>query len=173
MSDTANKAAEPGGQVQLLSPAEKNQQAVYDFKITYEEMQWLIIVWVLNEKGFDETKQTTVPEVTKNLTWLSIRASMDADRNFCSIQWNLSGINIFRERICVYYICIWASLVAQWSRICLQWRRCRFNPWVRKIPWRRKWQPTPLFLPVKSHGQRNLAGYIVHGVAKNQTQFID
>ena len=39
MSDTANKAAEPGGQVQLLSPAEKNQQAVYDFKITYEEMQ--------------------------------------------------------------------------------------------------------------------------------------
>ena len=38
-------------------------------------------------------------------------------------------------------------------------RRCKFNPWVRKIPWRRKWQPTPEFLPGKSHGQRNLAGY--------------
>ena len=34
-----------------------------------------------------------------------------------------------------------------------------FNPWVRKIPWRRKWQPTPVFLPGKSHGQRSLVGY--------------
>ena len=38
-------------------------------------------------------------------------------------------------------------------------RRCKFNPWVRKNPWRRKWQPTPLFLPRKSHRQRSLAGY--------------
>ena len=29
--------------------------------------------------------------------------------------------------------------------------RCRFNPWVRKIPWRRAWQPTPVFLPGESH----------------------
>ena len=35
----------------------------------------------------------------------------------------------------------------------------RFNPWVSKIPWKRKWQPTPVFLPGKSHGQRSLAGY--------------
>ena len=34
-----------------------------------------------------------------------------------------------------------------------------FDPWVGKIPWRRKWQPTPVFLPEKSHGQRSLAGY--------------
>ena len=40
-----------------------------------------------------------------------------------------------------------------------QCTRCRFDPWVRKIPWRRKWQPTPVFLPGKFHGQRNLAGY--------------
>ena len=38
-------------------------------------------------------------------------------------------------------------------------RRCRFNLWVGKIPWRRKRQPTPLFLPGKSCGQRTLAGY--------------
>ena len=44
-------------------------------------------------------------------------------------------------------------------RICLQCRRPGFNPWVGKIPWRRKWQPTPVSLPGKSHGQRNLAGY--------------
>ena len=36
-------------------------------------------------------------------------------------------------------------------------QRCGFNSWVRKIPWRRKWQPTPVFLPGKSHGQRILA----------------
>ena len=33
------------------------------------------------------------------------------------------------------------------------------DPWVRKIPWRRKWQPTSLFLPGKSHGQRSLVDY--------------
>ena len=43
-----------------------------------------------------------------------------------------------------------ASLVAQFH---LQCRRHRFDPWVRKIPWRRKWQPTLVFLPGKSHGQ--------------------
>ena len=37
--------------------------------------------------------------------------------------------------------------------------RCRFDPWIRKIPWRRKWQCTPTFLPWESHGQRNLVGY--------------
>jgi len=40
-----------------------------------------------------------------------------------------------------------------------QCRRCKFNPWVRKIPWRRKWQPTPVFLSRKSHGQESLTGY--------------
>ena len=40
-----------------------------------------------------------------------------------------------------------------------QCRRCGFNPWVRKMPWRKKWQPTPVFLPRKPHGEKNLAGY--------------
>ena len=34
-----------------------------------------------------------------------------------------------------------------------------FITWIEKIPWRRKWQPTPIFLPGKSHGQRSLVGY--------------
>jgi len=37
-------------------------------------------------------------------------------------------------------------------------RRRRFSAWIRKIPWRMKWQPTPKFLPEKSHEQRNLVG---------------
>ena len=39
-----------------------------------------------------------------------------------------------------------------------QCRRCRFNPWVGNILWRRKWKPTLVFLPGKSHGQRSLVG---------------
>ena len=49
--------------------------------------------------------------------------------------------------------------MAQRLRTCLKcrrWRRLRFNLWVRKIPWRRGWPPTPVFLPEKSHGQRSL-----------------
>ena len=37
--------------------------------------------------------------------------------------------------------------------------KCSFDPWVRKIPWRRKWQPAPVFLPVIFHGQRRLEDY--------------
>ena len=43
---------------------------------------------------------------------------------------------------------------------CRRHRGLRFDSWVGKIPWRRKWQPTPGFFPGKSHGQRSLAGYI-------------
>ena len=39
-----------------------------------------------------------------------------------------------------------------------QHRRHEFDPWVGKIPWRREWQPIPVFLPGESHGQRSLAG---------------
>ena len=44
-------------------------------------------------------------------------------------------------------------------------KRLRFDPWVGKTPWRRAWQPTPVFLSGESHGQRSLA--TVHRVAKN------
>ena len=40
-----------------------------------------------------------------------------------------------------------------------QSRRCEFDPWVKRTPWRRKWQHTPIFSPGKHQGQRGLAGY--------------
>ena len=56
-------------------------------------------------------------------------------------------------------------------------RRHRFDYWVRKIPWRREWKHTPVFLPGKSHGQRSLAGYspwghksVRHNLATKQQQ---
>ena len=42
---------------------------------------------------------------------------------------------------------------------CRRHKRRGFNPWVAKIPWRRAWQPTPVFFPGESHGQRSLVGY--------------
>ena len=42
---------------------------------------------------------------------------------------------------------------------CRRRKRQGFNPWVRKIPWRRTWKSTPVFLPGESHGQRSLVGY--------------
>ena len=61
-------------------------------------------------------------------------------------------------------------------------KRCGFDPRVGKIPWRRKWQPTPVFLPGKSHGQRSRAGFnpwghkesdmAEHSTACSQMQFM-
>ena len=47
--------------------------------------------------------------------------------------------------------------------------RLGFNPWVRKIPWRRRWQPSPVFLPRESHGQRSLVGYSPWGHKESDT----
>ena len=50
--------------------------------------------------------------------------------------------------------------------------RCKgwgFDPWVGKIPWRRKWPPTPGFLPGESHGQRSLGGYSPWGCKESDT----
>ena len=51
-------------------------------------------------------------------------------------------------------------------------RRCKrhgFDPWVGKITWRRKWQPTPVFLPVEFHGERSLESYGPKGHKESDT----
>ena len=53
--------------------------------------------------------------------------------------------------------------------VCLQCGRPGFNLWVRKIPWRRKWQPTPVLLPGKFHGWRNLVDYSPWGRKESDT----
>ena len=49
---------------------------------------------------------------------------------------------------------------------CRRRKRCKFNAWVRKIPWRSKWQHAPVFLPGEPHGERSLVGV---GSQKSQT----
>ena len=58
----------------------------------------------------------------------------------------------------------WATsltmVVLRWfSPASAGYKRLEFSPWVRKIPWKRKWQPIPVFLPAEFHGQTSLAGY--------------
>ena len=48
-------------------------------------------------------------------------------------------------------------------------KRCRFDPWVRKIPWRRKGQPTPVFMSGEYHGQKSLEGYNPEGHKESDT----
>ena len=68
-----------------------------------------------------------------------------------------------RQHLAKYYLWNYrfrlASLVAQTVKLCLHWGRPGFDPWVRKIPWRRKRQPTPILLPGKFHGWRSLVGF--------------
>ena len=58
-----------------------------------------------------------------------------------------------------HMVFIWAFLIAQSVKNLSQYRRSGFNSCIRKIPWRRQWQPTPVFLPGESHGQRSMVGY--------------
>ena len=67
----------------------------------------------------------------------------------------------------------WASMMAQQVKNPLatqvtQETQDRFDPWFGKIP-RREWQPTPVFLPEKFHGQRSLPGYISWGHKESDT----
>ena len=55
------------------------------------------------------------------------------------------------------------------SQVVLRHKKCRFNSWVRKSPWKRAWQPTPVFLPGEPHGQRSLAGYI-HSIGSHRVE---
>ena len=51
------------------------------------------------------------------------------------------------------------SQMAQWYRICLPMQKMQVQSRVGKIPWKRRWQPTPVFLPGELHGPRSLAGF--------------
>ena len=84
------------------------------------------------------------------------------DISWCSGRERTLLEKVFRRRI-HWFIGLFLHVSLPWwlrqYSICLQWGRPGFNPWVGKIPWRRKWHPTPVLLPGKSHGQKILVGY--------------
>ena len=65
-------------------------------------------------------------------------------------------ISVGYERIWVRGWCLPNGSAVKTLPAMQEIQRCELNPWVRKIPWRRKWSPTPVFLPGESHGQRRL-----------------
>ena len=92
--------------------------------------------------------------------------------HFCVYLMNLCLPNInvmvdFFPRIVYYFswsiIAFWLPLWLSGKELNCQCRGFRFIPWVEKVPWRGKWQPTPVSLPWKSHGQRSLMGCIPWG----------
>ena len=74
----------------------------------------------------------------------------------------------FHERLLVYGLLRWCSGKESTCQ-CRRLKRFGFNPCVRKIRWRKKWQPTPVFLPKKFHGLRSLAGYSRWGRKESDT----
>ena len=88
---------------------------------------------------------------------------------FSVCHWNLSSRNSNKSFILtIKKNCVWVcklkgflndSVVKESACQCRRYKRCRFYLWVRKIPWRREWHPTPIFLPEESHGHRSLVGY--------------
>jgi len=80
---------------------------------------------------------TSVHGVTKNWTWLS--------------DWS----ELIREMRASQVVIVVNTLHTNAGDV----KRSEFDPWVRKIPWQRAWQPTPVFFPGESYGQRSLVGY--------------
>ena len=89
---------------------------------------------------------------------------------FSVCHWNLSSRNSNKSFILttIKKNCVWVcklkgflndSVVKESACQCRRYKRCRFYLWVRKIPWRREWHPTQIFLPEESHGHRSLVGY--------------
>ena len=74
-------------------------------------------------------------------------------------------ISSFSYRLYYIHLLWWPR---RWS-VCLQCGRPGFNPQAGKIPWRRKWQRTPVFLPGKLHGRRSLVGYSPCGRKESDT----
>ena len=68
------------------------------------------------------------------------------------------SVMILHEFSCVWYEEVGPQWLSCKEPAC-QCMRHGYDLWVGKIPWRREWQPTPVFLPGKSHGQRSLVGY--------------
>ena len=66
---------------------------------------------------------------------------------------------------------VWVDLTvgSDGKKSCLEFRSPGFNPWVGKMPWRRKWQPAPVFLPEEFHGQRCLVVYTPWGCHESHT----
>ena len=125
------------------------------------EFHGLYSPWGRKESNTTERLSLSFSSIYNNI----ISSHRNKPTSLKAITKNIVSFHIF---ICLFkYICTCWWLSGKESacqcRRCLPSRRHRLDPWVEKISWRRKWQPTLVFLPRKSHGQRSLVATI-HGV---------
>ena len=73
--------------------------------------------------------------------------------------WKKHSPELINQERKYQHLALWSNWRWDLTQITTPERRHRFNPWVRKIPWRREWLSTPVFLPGEFHGQRSMAGY--------------
>ena len=106
------------------------------------------------------------------LIWLiSLKAKF---LRFIHIAYIRTSFLFMAEKHSIVYIYVYGlPWWLRWEGICLQCGRPGFNPWVGKISWKRKWQPTPVFLPRKPNGWRSLVGYSPWGRKEsNMTEWL-
>ena len=121
-------------------------------------MVFPVVTWDMNhQKGWMPKNGcfwAVVLEKTLGVHWTARRSNQSI----------LKGIN---PEYSLERMMLKASLMAQsikeYTCQSSRHKRCVWGPWARKIFWRRKWQPTPVFLPAKSHGQRSLMIYSPSG----------
>ena len=108
---------------------------------------WGGVLWMSVDKGIPPTSPSDASSLNPTIKWRNqTEAIQELKKKIFP--------NGFRTETIPWWL-RWS----RWSRICLQCGRLRFNSWVRKIPWRREWLSTPVFLPGEFHGQRNLVSF--------------
>ena len=96
---------------------------------------------------------SVVFQIRSRITNLKINEHQIYERKMCEYKWGpFFMVSVMQT-----------SWWLRWQSVCLQCERPGFKPWVGKISWRRKSQPTPVFLRGKSHGLRSLVGYSPRG----------
>ena len=114
---------------------------VYGFPLQWDSLDWGSVMgeflpWTQDLSNFSPTQEVSISHLGASFPKSLLPCFLIHMYWMPRLPWWLSG----KESTC-------------------QCRSLGFNLWIQKIPWRRKWQPTPVFLPGKFHGQRSLAGY--------------
>ena len=157
------QSSERGPGPRYLSSTIQNNLGTWEKVKEVEEVVWALqkkedtVLQVVEVKGAEIYTSATLLIETPSLIVMVDRLGWDFN------MWYFDSFYIYA------YAYIRASLIVQLVKNLLQCRRPRFNSWVGKILWRRKWQPTPVFLPRESHGQRSLVRYSPRGRKESDT----
>ena len=136
------------------------------------------LLWWLFSRDFTECcahRSLLIPKTTiKRLSFFEVNHLAAFVRPSCPSQINDQGFGRFCNLSLIAHLCLLLSFPGGTSSKeltvrCRRHKRCTFHPWVGKIPWRRKWQPTPIFLPGEPHGWRSLAGFSSWGCTESDT----